>query len=561
MTKRLAAALSVALIGSTLAATGSQAAPKPEAGAPKYGGSITMLIDGTIAGHCFANALPGGPLGASRSIYESLVERTSKGKYVGFLAESFTSPDNKIWTIKLRPNIKYSNGEAFNAANVKQNIDIGRGAVPTYLSTGVGINSNILQVDVVDDLTVKVTLERPDNDFLGLMYRAGRYVMRAPAQIADNKTCSTNPIGTGPFKLQSFTQDEQVVVKNPNYWRKDGKGRQLPYLDRIEFVVVKEASQRAAAVRRGTADAGFFVQGDATFTNDLAKRKSLVTGYKSTQTAWGQWMPNQNKPGSPFKFQNCRLAAAHSMDWKSYNSVRLKGTGDYSGSVVGKSHIMYTTKGAPKYSLKLAREYLAKCNTDLGAAAPMKITLYADTSTQSQNNTKFIQKSMEKAGILFNAPFIGESAALVAKIYKGGGNDFDFAEGTPAEGGSPGYVIPFFVSKAFMTGTVNPIANTAWGKGYNTVIALGNHSDTKVDDLIYAAQAEKDPKLAKTKWQAATQYIQETGLAIPAVHGGFQVYVNNKSKLRGIGTLRMPSGDKADTVETKGFEWTGIWKG
>ena len=561
MTKRLAAALSVALIGSTLAATGSQAAPKPDSTAPKYGGSITMLIDGSIAGHCFANALPGGPLGASRSIYESLVERTSKGKYVGFLARSLTSPDNKIWTIKLRPNIKYSNGEAFDAANVKQNIDIGRGAVATYLSTGVGINSNILQVDVVDDLTVKVTLERADNDFLGLMYRAGRYVMRAPAQIADRTTCSTNPIGTGPFMLQSFTQDEQVVVKNPNYWRKDSKGRQLPYLDKIEFVVVKEASQRSAAVRRGTADAGFFVQGDATFTNDLAKRKSLVTGYKSTQTAWGQWMPNQNKPGSPFKFQNCRLAAAHSMDWKSYNKVRLKGTGDYSGSVVGKSHIMYTTKGAPKYSLKLAREYLAKCNTDLGAAAPMKITLYADTSTQSQNNTKFIQNSMEKAGILFNSPFIGESALLVSKIYKGGGNDFDFAEGTPAEGGSPGYVIPFFVSKAFMTGTANPIANTPYGRVYNTVIALGNHSDTKVDDLIYAAQAETNPKRAKTKWQAATKYIQETGLAIPAVHGGFQVYVNNKSKLRGIGTLRMPSGDKADTVETKGFEWTGIWKG
>jgi ABC-type transport system substrate-binding protein len=561
MTKRLGAALSVALIGSTLAATGSQAAPKPEAGAPKYGGTVTMLIDGSIAGHCFANALPGGPLGASRSIYESLVERTSKGKYVGFLAESFTSSDNKVWNIKLRSGITYSNGEAFNAANVKQNIDIGRGAVPTYLSTGVGINSNILQVDVVDDLNVRVTLERPDNDFLGLMYRAGRYVMRAPAQIADRATCSTNPIGTGPFKLQSFTQDEQVVVKNPTYWRKDAKGRQLPYLDKIEFIVVKEASQRAASVRRGTADAGFFVQGDATFTNDLAKRKSLVTGYKSTKTAWGQWMPNQNKPGSPFKFLNCRLAAAHSIDWKSYNRVRLKGTGDYSGSVVGKSHIMYTKKGAPTYNLAKAKDYLAKCNTDLGAAAPMKITLYADTSTQSQNNTKFIQKSMEKAGILFNSPFIGESALLVSKVYKGGGNDFDFAEGTPAEGGSPGYVIPFFVSKAFMTGTVNPIANTAYGKVYNTVIALGNHSDSKVDDLIYAAQAEKDPKLAKTKWQAATQYIQEQGIAIPAVHGGFQVYVNNKSKLRGIGTLKMPSGDRGDIVETKGFEWTGIWKG
>ena len=561
LVKRLGVAVSAALLGSTLAATGSQAASRPDATAPKYGGEVTILIDGNIAGHCFSNALPGGPLGASRSIYESLVERTNKGKYVGYLAESFTTTDNKVWNIKLRPNIQYSNGEAFNAASVKQNIDIGRGAITTYPSTGIGVNSNILAVDVVDDLNVRVTLERADNDFLGLMYRAGRYVMRAPAQIADRTTCSTNPIGTGPFKLQSFSSTEQVVVKNPNYWRKDGKGRQLPYLDKINFVVQKEASQRASAVRTGAVDAGFFVQGDATFTNALAQKKSLVTGYKSSQTAWGQWIPNQNKTGSPFKYQNCRLAAAYSIDWKSYNKVRLRGTGDYSGSIVGKDHIMFTKKGAPVYSLKKAREYLAKCNVDLGSAAPMKITLYADTSGQSQGNTLFIKKSMEKAGILFNETYIAESAVLVSKVYKGGGNDFDFAEGTPAEGGSPGYVIPFFVSKAFMTGTTNPIASTPYGRGYNTVIALGNHSDTKVDDLIYAAQAETNPKLAKTKWQAATQYIQEQGMAIPAVHGGFQVFVNNKSKLRGIGTLKMPGGQTADVVETKGFEWTGVWKG
>ncbi len=561
MTKRLGAALSVALIGSTLAATGSQAAPKPEAGAPKMGGEVTVLIDGPIAGHCFGDALPGGPLGASRSIYESLFERTRAGKFVGHLAESGTSTDNKTWLIKLRPGIKYSNGELFNAASVKQNIDIGRGAITTYGSTGVGINSNILTVDIVDDLTVRIGLERPDNDFLGLMYRAGRYVMRAPAQIANTSTCSTNPIGTGPFMLKSFSQTEQIVVRNPNYWRVDGKGRQLPYLDQINFIAQPQASQRAAAVRTGAVDAAFFVQGDATFTNGLSLKKSAVTGYKSSQTAWGHWLPNQNKPGSPFKYQNCRLAAAHSMDWKTYNKVRLRGTGNYSGSIVGKSNPMFTTKGAPKYSLKLAKEYLAKCNTDLGAAAPMKITLYADHNPQTQGNTNFMKQSMEKAGILFADTFIDASNRIVSKIYKGGGNDFDFAQGTPAEGATPAYVIPFFVTKAFPASSTNPIAKTKLGIGYNTVIALGNHSDTKVDDLIYAAQAETDPKLAKTKWQAATQYIQETAMAIPSIHGGFQVFVNNKSKLRGIGTLRMPSGDRSDIVETKGFEWTGIWKG
>ncbi len=566
MVKRMGAAVAVALVGSTLAASGSHASVRPaSAKTPRSGGSITVMIDGSIAGHCFQNSLPGGPLGASRSIYESLVERTNKGKYVGYLAESFTTTDNKVWNIKLRPNIKFSNGEAFDATAVKQNIDIGRGAITSHPSTGIGVNSNILSVDVVDALNVKVTLERADNDFLGLMYRAGRYVMRAPAQIANTTAakavCSTNPIGTGPFMLKSFTPDEQIVVRNPNYWRKDGKGRQLPYLDQITFVAVKEASQRAAAIRRGTAEVGFFTQGDATFTNGLRTHKSLVTGYASTKTAWGQWMPNVNKTGSPFKYQNCRLAAAYSMDWKSYNKVRLKGTGDYSGSIVGKNHIMFTTKGAPTFDLTKAKDYLAKCNVDLGAAAPMKITLYADTSSQSQNNVKFIQQSMEKAGILFNTPYYAESALLVSKIYKGGGNDFDFAEGTPAEGGTPGYVIPFMVSKAFMTGTTNPIAATPYGIGYNRVIALGNHTDTHVDDLIYAAQAETNPQLAKTKWQAATQYLQEQGYAIPSVHGGFQVFVNNKAKLYGIGKLKMPGGQTADVVETKGLDYTGVWKG
>lgn len=560
MVKRFGAVAAVSLVGSLFVASGSQAAERPSA-TPKYGGEVTMLIDGSIAGHCFANALPGGPLGASRSIYESLFERSSKGKYVGYLAKSATSTDNKVWTIALREGIKFSNGEEFNATVVKQNIDIGRGATPTYPSTGVGVNANILTVDVVDNLTVKVTLDRPDNDFLGLMYRAGRYVMRAPAQIANRATCSTNPIGTGPFMLQSFKPDEQIVVRNPNYWRKDAKGRQLPYLDKITFIVVKEASQRAAAVRTGRGDAAFFVQGDATFTQDLAKRKSTVTGYKSTQTAWGQWMPNVNKAGSPFKFRNCRLAAAYSLDWKSYNKVRLRGTGSYTGSIVGKNHPMYTLKGAPKYDLKKARTYLQRCNTELGTAGPMKITLYADSSTQSQNNTRFLQQSMEKAGIIVNPPFIGESALLVSKIYRGGGNEFDFAQGTPAEGDTPGYVFPFFVSKAFPLTSTNPLKDTALGKGYNTVIALGNHSDDKVDELIYGAQAELNPAKAKKKWQAATAYLQDQGYAIPAVHGGFQVFVNNKSKLQGIGTLKMPSGDLASVVETKGFEWTGVWKG
>jgi ABC-type transport system substrate-binding protein len=249
------------------------------------------------------------------------------------------------------------------------------------------------------------------------------------------------------------------------------------------------------------------------------------------------------------------------MDWNAYNKVRLKGLGSYSGSVVGKTSIMFTTQGTPKYNLALAKDYVSKCNTDLGAAGPFKLTLYADTSSQSQKNTKFIGDMLVKAGIQLNPTNIEESAVLVSKIYRGGGNLFDFAEGTPAEGDAIGYIVPFFVSKAFPSDSKNPMAATPYGKGYNTVIALGGHGDTTMDNLFYAAMADTNKATSKAKWVAATKYLQENGLAIPAVHGGFWMFTNNSSKLLGVGALLNPDGSKPSAMETKGFEWTGIYKG
>ncbi|MFM7263686.1 MAG: ABC transporter substrate-binding protein [Acidimicrobiales bacterium] len=581
--KKWGVALAVALTASAMATT-TQAAGKPSAAA-KQGGEITYGILNTISGWCFANALTGDALGATRMVYESLVERDSKGNFIPHLAESWApSEGGKVWTFTLRSGIKFSNGEDFNAEVVKLNLDLGRGAVIsgkignyTYTnlafgSTGVGVNANILSVEASNATTVKVTLERPDNDFLGLMYRAGRYVMRAPGQImtADGKAntaagsstaCANLGIGTGPFKILSWNPNELVVERNPLYWRKDASGTQLPYLNKITVVVVKEASQRAAALRKGVLDVASFTTGEATFVKDLKQRKSVVTEYAGNVGSWGQWLPNQDKAGSPFKNQNCRLAASHAVDWKTYNKVRFKGLGVYSGSIVGKEHIMFTTSGTPAYDVAKAKEYVAKCNTDLGAAGPFKLTLYADTSSQSLNNVKEVQKYMEAAGIVMNPIFQAESAVLIASIYSPTANKYDFAEGTPAEGPGSGYVLPFFVTGAFPKTSTNPIAKTTFGGIYNKVIAIANHSDTQVDNLLYAAQAETDPAARKSKFQAATAYLQSTGTAIPTVHTATYTFVNKKSMLMGIGQVKNPDGKTfAPTKDIKGFEWTGIWQ-
>jgi ABC-type transport system substrate-binding protein len=363
---------------------------------------------------------------------------------------------------------------------------------------------------------------------------------------------------------QSYSPDETVVVRNPNYWRKDAAGVQLPYLDKITFINVKEASQRAAAVRKKTVDVGFFTVGDATFIKDLQKRKSVVTQYQGPANQWGQWIPNVLKAGSPFKHQNCRLAAAFALDWNAYNKVRLKGLGTVTGSIVGKSNLLYTKKGAPSYNPAKAKEFVAKCNTDLCAAGPIKVTLYADTSSQSQNNVKFLAKMLTDVGITVNPLNIEEASPLIAKIYNAttGKNSFDFAQGTPAEGESIAYVIPFMVSNAFSADSKNPLKPTGLGKLFGTIIALGNHGDTKMDDLIYAAQAEPNAAAAKTKWVAASEYAMSQGYVIPAVSSGNYVFVNKMSKLNGIGKLRNPDGKTFPAVaETKGIDYTGIYKG
>lgn len=170
----------------------------------------------------------------------------------------------------------------------------------------------------------------------------------------------------------------------------------------------------------------------------------------------------------------------------------------------------------------------------------------------------------DKAGIATNEILQAESTILISKIYAAGGNAYDFAQGTPAEGASPAYVAPFFMSKAFPTGSTNPIL-TRLGPAlvgrFGVIIALGNHGDTKVDDLTYAAMAETNPAKSKLAWQAVAEYVQAEGYAIPAVHGGVKMFVSNKSKLSGFGKLELPAGGVADVVENKGFEWTGVSKG
>ena len=75
------------------------------------------------------------------------------------------------------------------------------------------------------------------------------------AAVDGNADLATQPVGTGPFMVAEFINgDRMTVVKNPNYWRKDANGSQLPYLDAIEFRVIEDAQVRDQALQAGDID-------------------------------------------------------------------------------------------------------------------------------------------------------------------------------------------------------------------------------------------------------------------------------------------------------------------
>ncbi|MEI6199761.1 MAG: ABC transporter substrate-binding protein [Actinomycetota bacterium] len=568
--RRIGVAVAATIAISTLASTGSQAASKPNAS--KYGGEVKVGIFDTFPGFCVGNNPANSSLMATRTVYESLFEKTRGGDYIGLLAKGATpSTDLKTWTVELKTGITFHNGEAFNADAVVKNVEAGMG-VTTYksgftkmylLGTAVAFDANIVSAVATDTTHVVFTLDRAQNDFPGTLYASGRAFMRAPAQLLDSSTCASTPIGTGPFKIVSWNTDEMIVTKNTSYWRTDPvSGAKLPYLDKITFTNVKEGSQRAAAVRKGAVDAAMFSgASEGTFIKDLRQRKSVVTEFKSPYEYYPSLWLNQGKPGSPFKNIHARNAVLSCLDRANYVKARTKGEAQVATSLVGKANPMYTTRGFQKYDPTYAKAEVALYKQETGATS-LSFIGPSDTSSTSTANSKFLQTMWAACDITYN--FVAEEGAvIIAKAFnaspKAGQyyNAYDAISILLFEGTDVTFNLPFAVTNTFPTGSKSTVA-AFFRSSIGTILGLNHHSDTTVDTAFYAGEAANSKAAALTQYQNGTAILQ--GQAIMGSMLNFYYDFFAGKKLGGIGTLQIEKGKSQRLVTNWGIDWTGVYK-
>ncbi|MEW1776003.1 ABC transporter substrate-binding protein [Streptomyces sp. NPDC086777] len=229
-------------------------------GRARAGGTLTFAV-GSDAG-CMDPQQVGSndTIYSVRQIVDSLTDQDPKtGRIVPWLAKSWDiSSDATTFTFHLRSGVTFSDGSKLTAQVVKDNFDAvpGLGALGTLAE---GYLSGVKSTTVVDPLTVKVTFEQPNAQFLqatsthSLGIESSASVKRSP-----QRKCSDGVVGSGPFVLRQYVQNQSITLgRRTGYdwgsalWSKKGEA----YLDKLVFKVVPEAGVRAGSLRSGQVDA------------------------------------------------------------------------------------------------------------------------------------------------------------------------------------------------------------------------------------------------------------------------------------------------------------------
>lgn len=236
----------------TVAPTATTApTPVPVVG-PKSGGTVRIIVQQLPPIFGGAMRLKGfNPTFQAYffGVVETLIGLTKEGPAPTKLATYWEiTPDGKAITFKLRQGVKFHDGTDFNAEAVKWNVE----KIQSHRSEVKSITS----IDVLDTYTVRFNLSEFSNSLLyQLAWYAGAMVSPASLEGRDEDYMNTHLIGTGPFELVSFQKDTNAVFKKfAGYWD-EGK----PYLDGMEYVVVKDYNTARSALLSGQAEVWDYV--------------------------------------------------------------------------------------------------------------------------------------------------------------------------------------------------------------------------------------------------------------------------------------------------------------
>jgi peptide/nickel transport system substrate-binding protein len=271
--------------------------------APKRGGKLVVGMSQDLPGldpHPSTSTITYQVLSL---VYQGLVDFDRSLAIRPVLAESWrVSPNGKEWTFVLRRGVKFHNGRALTAGDVKFTFE--RILDPKTAARGRGALGLIEKIQVVDAQTVRFHLSHPSGAFLSRI--AGTYQAILPPEAV--QADAFKPIGTGPFQLTEWKTNERVELKRfADYWEPG-----LPHLDEITLKPVPDSTVRLTALQTG--DAGFVQAIPLERLAELQQAPSRDYVVRTVKGGGGYSAVMLNSKKPPFSDVRVRRAVALAVD-------------------------------------------------------------------------------------------------------------------------------------------------------------------------------------------------------------------------------------------------------
>ena len=421
------------------------------------------------------------------SICDKLFDFDEKTNIIPQLALGHeTSADGKTVTIKLRPGVKFHDGEIFDAAAAKYSLDRHLNMKGSFRRAEL---SSIDSVDVVDPQTIKLNLKAPFSPLLAqLTDRAGMMVSPKAAEAAGDKF-GLHPVCAGPYKfVERVAQDRIVVEKFADYWDKDHI-----FIDKITYLPIVDSTVRLANLRSGSLDLIERVLAtDIKAVRDDPKLKLS----KSVSLGWFGLLINQNngpKADNPLgKDARVRRAFDLSIDREAINQVVFNGEFVPGNQWVNPESPYYQEKyPVPKRDIAKAKALMAEA----GVKTPLAIDFMVVNSPEQRSVAEVVQSMAAEAG--FDLKIRVVEAATGQK---------------EAEDGA------FQIYMNLWSGRIDPDGNSVIYQSCSGPMNLGKYCDKEVDALHEQARASTDLAVRKAAYEKLTAKFLTDGWIIYLYH-------------------------------------------
>jgi peptide/nickel transport system substrate-binding protein len=352
----------------------------------------------------------------ARAIFDPLFEYDEHGDVRPFLLERAEhNADYTQWTLVLRPGITFHNGRRMTATDVSR---VAQQLIASGVTGSAWAINDLSGAQILDERTLVVSSIKP---WVTLPHQSASQLGFVPDPDWMESANWSHPIGSGPFVVDHWQVGTRLVVqRNPDYWRTDRWGNQLPYLDRVDFDIETDDRERAEMLREGELDVLMQTAPGAGATRLIDRARNgeiqLITDDRG-ETAEDFVLFNTQRPG--LSDVDARRALATAVDRQAASTELTNGVNPPAAGMYEPGSPWFVPTNYPSHDPDRARNLLREVETRRGSG--LSFTLKGPDTPDGLRAMQFVQAQWAAVGVDVRIEAVALSKMLITMVL----GDFD----------------------------------------------------------------------------------------------------------------------------------------